>query len=99
VCPKIECVCVTSHASPFIAEWGHAQRHWAPTCGPRNIKNIALGATNVCCRDNLLVPDARDLCILGVQGKLLAEGIMRTLCCLARSYCSPANPAGAPLAG
>jgi hypothetical protein len=53
---KIACVCVTSHASPFIAEGGHAQRHWAPTCGPRDIKNIALGATNVCCRDNLLVP-------------------------------------------
>jgi hypothetical protein len=37
-------VCVTSHASPFIAEGGHAQRHWAPTCGPRGIKNIVLGA-------------------------------------------------------
>jgi hypothetical protein len=58
VCPKIVCVCVcvTSHASPFIAEGGYAQRHWALTCGPRNIKNITLGATNVCCRDNLLVP-------------------------------------------
>jgi hypothetical protein len=56
LCPKIAHVCVTLHASPFIAEVGHAQRHWAPTCGPRNIKNIALGATNVCCRDNLLMP-------------------------------------------
>jgi hypothetical protein len=35
---------VTSHASPFIAEGGHAQRDWAPTCGPRDIKNIVLGA-------------------------------------------------------
>jgi hypothetical protein len=47
----------------------------------------------------LLRPDARDLCILGVQGKLLVEGMMGTACCLARSYCSPADPAGAPLAG
>jgi hypothetical protein len=37
-------VCVTSHASPFIAKGGHAQRHCAPTCGPRGIKNIVLGA-------------------------------------------------------
>jgi hypothetical protein len=49
-------LCVTSHASPFIAEGGHAQRYWAPTSGPRDIKNIALGATNVCCWGNLLVP-------------------------------------------
>jgi hypothetical protein len=48
-------VCVTSHASPFIAEGGHAQRDWAPTCGPRDIKNIVLRSSNVCCRDNLLV--------------------------------------------
>jgi hypothetical protein len=46
-----------------------------------------------------LRPDARDLCILGVQGKLLVEGMMSTVCCLARSYCSPADPAGAPPAG
>jgi hypothetical protein len=50
------CPCVTSHASPFIAEGGHAQRDWAPTCGPRDIKNIVLGSSNICCRDNLLVP-------------------------------------------
>ena len=37
-------MCVTSHASPFIAEGGYAQRDWAPTCGPRDIKNIVLGA-------------------------------------------------------
>jgi hypothetical protein len=67
-------VCVTSHASPFIAKGGHAQRCWAPTGGPRDIKNIALGATNVCCRGNLLAPDARDLRILGMQEKLLVEG-------------------------
>jgi hypothetical protein len=47
---------VTSHVSPFIAEGRHAQRYWAPTCGPRDIKNIALGVTNVCCWSNLLVP-------------------------------------------
>jgi hypothetical protein len=49
-------VCVTSHASPFIAEGGHAQRDWAPTCGPRYIKNIVLGSSDICCRDNLLCP-------------------------------------------
>jgi hypothetical protein len=27
---------VTSHASPFIAEGGHAQRYWDLTCGPRD---------------------------------------------------------------
>jgi hypothetical protein len=37
-------VCVMSHVSPFIAEGGHAQKDWAPTCGPRDIKNIVLGA-------------------------------------------------------
>jgi hypothetical protein len=47
---------VTSYASPFIAEGGHAQKVWAPTCGPRDIKNIVLGSYNVCCRGNLLVP-------------------------------------------
>jgi hypothetical protein len=46
-----------------------------------------------------LCPGARDLRILGVQGKLLVEGMMSTVCCLARSYCSPADPAGAPPAG
>jgi hypothetical protein len=59
----------------------------APICGPRDIKNIALGATNVCCRGNLLAPDARDLRILGVQGKLLVEGMMSTVCCLERAHC------------
>jgi hypothetical protein len=29
-------LCVPSHASPFIAEGGHAQRYWAPTSGPRD---------------------------------------------------------------
>jgi hypothetical protein len=48
-------VCVTSHASPFIAEGGHAQWDWAPTCGPKDIKNIALGTINICCRGNPLV--------------------------------------------
>jgi hypothetical protein len=46
-----------------------------------------------------LCPVARDLRILGVQGKLLVEGMMSTTCCLAWSYCSPADPAGAPPAG
>jgi hypothetical protein len=92
-------VCVTSHVSPFIAEGGHAQRDWAPTCGPRNIKNIALGATNAYCRDNLLFPDARDLRILGVQRKLLAEEKMSIARRSAQAYCLPADPASAPPIG
>jgi hypothetical protein len=92
-------VCVTSHASPFIAEGGHAQRDWAPTCRPRYIKNIALGATNACCRDNLLFPDARDLHILGVQRKLLAEEKTSIALRLAQAYCLPADPVGVPPAG
>jgi hypothetical protein len=47
---------VTSYASPFIAEGGHAQKDWALTCGPSDIKNIVLGCSNVCCQDNPLVP-------------------------------------------
>jgi hypothetical protein len=47
---------VTSYAFPFIDEGGHAQKDWAPTCGPRDIKNIELGSSNVGCRGNLLVP-------------------------------------------
>jgi hypothetical protein len=46
-----------------------------------------------------LCPDARDLRILGVQGKLLVEGRMSIACRLAREYCLPADPAGAPPAG
>jgi hypothetical protein len=49
-------VCVTSHASPFIAEGGHAQKDWAPTCGPKDINNIVLGSFNICCRVHLLAP-------------------------------------------
>jgi hypothetical protein len=73
-------VSVMSHASPFIAEGGHAQRDWAPTCGPRYIKNIALGATNAYWWDNLLFPDARDLRIPGTPRRLLAEEKMSTAC-------------------
>jgi hypothetical protein len=47
---------VTSHASPFIVEGGHAQRYWAPTYGPRDIMDIALRATNVHRWGNLLMP-------------------------------------------
>jgi hypothetical protein len=46
-----------------------------PTCGPRDIENITLGTINICCRGNPLCPIVRDLCIFGVQGKLLVEGI------------------------
>jgi hypothetical protein len=87
-------VYVTSHASPFIAEGGHAQRDWAPTCGARYIKNIAFGATNACCRDNLLFPDARDLRIPGAPRRLLAEEKMSIARRSAQAYYSPADPAG-----
>jgi hypothetical protein len=38
-----------------------------------------------------LCPDARDLCILGVQGKLLVEGKMSTAHRLARAHCFPVD--------
>jgi hypothetical protein len=46
-----------------------------------------------------LCPDARDLCILGVQGNLLTEGMMSTVCRLERAHCSPTDWSGAPSAG
>jgi hypothetical protein len=56
VCLKLGLTPVTSYASPFIAEGGMHKKDWAPTCGPRDIKNIELGSSNICCRDNLPVP-------------------------------------------
>jgi hypothetical protein len=46
-----------------------------------------------------LCPDARDLCILGVQGKLLIEGVMGTVRRLARAHCLPTEWSGALSAG
>jgi hypothetical protein len=46
-----------------------------------------------------LCPDARDLRILGVQGKLLVEGMMSTVRCSTRAHCSPTDWSGAPSAG
>jgi hypothetical protein len=46
-----------------------------------------------------LCPDARDLRILGVQGKLLVEGRMSIARRSARGHCLPANLAGVPPAG
>jgi hypothetical protein len=46
-----------------------------------------------------LCPDARDLHILGVQGKLLVEGVMGTVRRSARAHCSPTDWSGAPSAG
>jgi hypothetical protein len=46
-----------------------------------------------------LYPDARDLRILGVQGKLLVEGMMSTVHRSARAHCSPTNWSGVPYAG
>jgi hypothetical protein len=43
--------------------------------------------------------DARDLRILGVQGKLLVEGMMSTVCCSKRAHCSLTNWSGTPSAG
>jgi hypothetical protein len=45
-----------------------------------------------------LCPDARDLRILGVQGKLLVEGMMGTVRCSARVHCSPTDWSGTPSA-
>jgi hypothetical protein len=46
-----------------------------------------------------LCPDARDLRILGVQGKLLVEGVMGTVCRSARAHCLPTDWSGASSAG
>jgi hypothetical protein len=92
-------VYVTSHASPFIAEGGMHKGDWAPTCGPRYIKNIALGASNACCRDNPLFPDTRDLRTPGTPRRLLAEEKMSIARRSAQAYCSPADPAGGLSAG
>jgi hypothetical protein len=46
-----------------------------------------------------LCPGARGLRILGVQGKLLAEGKMGIVLRSARAHCLPADLAGAPPAG
>jgi hypothetical protein len=52
---KIACVCNVA-CLPFYSWRGHAQRDWAPTCGPRDIKNIVLGSFNICCRVHALAP-------------------------------------------
>jgi hypothetical protein len=47
----------------------------------------------------LLCPGARDLCILGVQGKLLVEGRMSAVLRLEPTHCLPTDWSGAPSAG
>jgi hypothetical protein len=46
-----------------------------------------------------LCPGAGDLCVLGVQGKLLAEEKMSIARRSARAHCLTVDPAGAPPAG
>jgi hypothetical protein len=46
-----------------------------------------------------LCPGARGMCILGMQGKLLAEEKMSIARRSARAHCLPADSAGAPPAG
>jgi hypothetical protein len=46
-----------------------------------------------------LCPDARDLYILGVQGKLLIEGVMGTVRRSARAHCLSTDWSGAPSVG
>jgi hypothetical protein len=48
---------------------------------------------------NFLCPDARDLRILGVQGKLLVEGMVSTVRRSARAHCLPTDWTGALPAG
>jgi hypothetical protein len=43
--------------------------------------------------------DPRDLRILGVQGRLLVEGMMSTVRRSAWAHCSPIDRSGAPPAG
>jgi hypothetical protein len=52
---------------------------------------LAAGAIFLC-------PDARDLCILDVQGKLLVEWMMGTMRRSARAHCSPIDWSGVPSA-
>jgi hypothetical protein len=46
-----------------------------------------------------LCPDLRDLHILGVQRKLLVEGMMSAVCCTTWAHCLSTDWAGAPSAG
>jgi hypothetical protein len=46
-----------------------------------------------------LCPGARDLHILGVQGKLLVEWVMGTVRRSARAHCLPTDWSGTPSAG
>jgi hypothetical protein len=46
-----------------------------------------------------LRPDIRDLCILGMQGKLLVEGMMSTVRCSAWAHCLSTDWSGTPSAG
>jgi hypothetical protein len=44
-------------------------------------------------------PDIRDLCILGVQGKLLVQGMVSTVRRTAWAHCLTRDWTGAPSAG
>jgi hypothetical protein len=46
-----------------------------------------------------LRPDIRDLRSIGVQGKLLVQGMMSTVRRAARAYCLTTDWTGAPSAG
>jgi hypothetical protein len=61
--------------------------------------NIALGATTVRCWGNLLMLDIRDLHILGVQGKLLVEGMTSTVRHTAWAHCLTTDWTGVLFAG
>jgi hypothetical protein len=41
-------------------------------------------------------PDTRDLRILGVPGKLLVQGTISTVRCIARAHCLATDLTGAP---
>jgi hypothetical protein len=46
-----------------------------------------------------LCPDIRDLHILGVQGKLLVEGLVSTVCCTTWAHYLSTDWSGAPFTG
>jgi hypothetical protein len=46
-----------------------------------------------------LRPDIRDLCSIDVQGKLLVQGMMDTVCRAARAHYLTMDWTGAPFAG
>jgi hypothetical protein len=89
-----KCVClVTPCALPFIAQGGHVQGCWAPTCGPRGkTEGIHIEVSNACVaqkiseRHNVRSAYSVDMprCLLGN-----ARVMMSIVYAVAWAYCLP----------